>query len=442
MKRMLVDVTKVTLGDVAKAAHEAAKGKRNRYEVKMALNDPIGLYKLRQDIVTGNFKPTPYKHMTIEERGKVRELTIPAFYPDQIVHHVLINLIKERCMKIIDPMSASSIPGRGKHYLREKVSEFMREHYKYSTHCLKADIRKCYPSLKWDKTMMMVKRYFKGDLFLQYTEAILKESDGLALGNYMSSWLLNIALIKFDHRIRDTYYTSRETIDGKKVKKRIKIVHFYCRYMDDIVILSNNKIKLEKVVIKYMRKELDALGLSLKFVNVFNTSKQPIDFVGFKFKHDKEYIPYKQAKEIADTFFDGKIPKHILHIGMRKKNFIEIDKVSKRLEKIIDNKEEMIKISKSYISKVSDLKHFNSHIMDENRKLSLFKSYCIEIVKCISRMKDIILEDIFYSILYNNRSLSIKSNDLGIKELLSLISEIRVINNKKNFNPKVKTFKA
>ena len=127
---------------------------------------------------------------------------------------------------------------------------------------------------------------------------------------------------------------------------------------------------------------------------------------------------------------------------MRKKNFIEIDKVSKRLEKIIDNKEEMIKISKSYISKVSDLKHFNSHIMDENRKLSLFKSYCIEIVKCISRMKDIILEDIFYSIMYNNRSLSIKSNDLGIKELLSLISEIRVVNNKKNFNPKVKTFKA
>ena len=57
-------------------------------------------------------------------------------------------------------------------------------------------------------------------------------------------------------------------------------------------------------------------------------------------------------------------------------------------------------------------------------------------------MKDIILEDIFYSILYNNRSLSIKSNDLGIKELLSLISEIRVVNNKKNFNPKVKTFKA
>lgn len=54
--------------------------------------------------------------------------------------------------------------------------------------------------------------------------------EGLPIGNYTSQWFANFYLEDLDHYIKETL----------KVK-------YYIRYMDDMVLFSNNKKELKKV---------------------------------------------------------------------------------------------------------------------------------------------------------------------------------------------------
>ena len=280
-KRNLLTKSKVTIDLCKNAIRKASKGKRKRYYVKniLAHIDEYAI-KLQSMILNETYIPTPYKYTTIVELGKERNIAKPKFWPDQCVHHVLYEVAKDIFDNHIDPHSISSISNRGidmgvkllKKWLIQRNTMHDRAQVK---HCVKFDIKKCYDSVRPDVVMASVKRVIKDKKYLRILSKILSLHPSLPLGNFLSSWLLNLLL-------RDVDNAAREYRDSKGKR----VCTHYLRYMDDIVIFGHSKRKLWKLYLK-IKNILRTLGLEVKRKSFafFPTSKRAVDMLGYKFSH-------------------------------------------------------------------------------------------------------------------------------------------------------------
>ena len=90
---------------------------------------------------------------------------------------------------------------------------------------------------------------------------------GIPIGNYLSQYSGNLYLSSFDHWI-----------------KEVKGVKHYHRYMDDIVIFSDSKEKLHKLLKEIKKYCWDELRLTVKENwQIFPTYKRGLDFLGYRF---------------------------------------------------------------------------------------------------------------------------------------------------------------
>lgn len=69
------------------------------------------------------------------------------FYPDRIVHHVIMNVLEPIFVKWFINNSYSCIKKRGIHKLANDIEKSLRKDPKGTTWCLKLDIRKFYPTI-------------------------------------------------------------------------------------------------------------------------------------------------------------------------------------------------------------------------------------------------------------------------------------------------------
>jgi len=124
----------------------------------------------------------------------------------------------------------------------------------------------------------LLSRKFKDkDLLWLLDELIDSFSIGLPLGNYPSQYLANFYLHKFDHWIKEEL----------KVKD-------YFRYMDDIVILGDNKEDLCKIFHKIQEYLYINLDLQIKSnYQIFPLNSRNIDFVGYE--HSTNYTLLRKS---------------------------------------------------------------------------------------------------------------------------------------------------
>lgn len=96
---------------------------------------------------------------------------------------------------------------------------------------------------------------------------------GVPIGNYLSQYFANLYLSELDHLCKEEL----------KCK-------FYYRYADDIVILSDDKDYLRKVLI-YIKLYAKTIGLKIKDnYQIYPVDSRGIDFVGYKFYHTHTLI--------------------------------------------------------------------------------------------------------------------------------------------------------
>ena len=77
-----------SIENILNAIHFAAKHKKSRFNVQRVLADPEWhAAKVRQLLLDKTFKPCPAKIMIVRDSpsGKIREIQIPRFFPDQII---------------------------------------------------------------------------------------------------------------------------------------------------------------------------------------------------------------------------------------------------------------------------------------------------------------------------------------------------------------------
>ena len=278
--------------NIYNAIVNASRSKRNRPDVKKVLSKLNRyIYRLQDLITQGRLKIRKHNAVPINDGIKLKRRLIvkPDFIYEQILHHALVQVLKPIFMKSMYVWSCGSLPKRGGLYGKKYLAKFIRNNPKKIKYCFKADIKHFFQSVDTEVVKKMLARKIKDKRFLQVlflvldsNIAVFEDEDvymGLPIGWYIAQWLANWILTKTDY----------------KIKQELKI-KCYVRYVDDLVLLGQNKKELHKARAE-IQNYLQELHLTLKqnyqvfrFVYTAKDGKEKgrcIDFMGYKFYRNR-----------------------------------------------------------------------------------------------------------------------------------------------------------
>ena len=338
------------------------KGKSKRKKIQI-INANLDYYidkmyeSLKNSIPDGDnpelaFIPPIHKPIKIHEHGKDRLIYVPDIW-EQWVHHIIMQVLAPICMKKFHYDSYGSIPNKGLHKGAKQFVKYKKK-YKYAYKC---DIRHFYANIRKDVLRKQLESFIDDDWFIELImTCFTHHKKGLPLGFYLSQWLANVVLNDLDWMI-----------EGSGLD--------HIRYVDDIVIFSNNKTKLYAVVKEIKQYLGRELRLSLKDGGkLINLDKEDISFLGFVFRG-------------TTIRLRGKIKRNII-------------KIVHRIRKALDNKCPIwIKDARRILSALGWIEHSNSYA---------FYSVHIQPFIIVKKIKDIVSKNDKKERLFNYDSMDLR----------------------------------
>lgn len=249
----------------------SARRKRHRAPVARCLSDVDGTAERIGEIIRSGFAATPPTVRVIYDARRCKERTIccPRYYPDQIIHHALMQVLIPCVMRGMSDHCMASVPGRGEHLAVKRAARWLEQDRRGTRYCYQFDVRHFYQSINHGLLKARLRRLVKDERFLSVLFAVIDgyPGDGLPIGFYTSQWLANLFLQDLDHLISE----------------RLGAAHFV-RYMDDVIVFGPNKRKLHRA-----RREIEAhlrsIGLSVKpNWQVYRMACRPVEFLGFQLR--------------------------------------------------------------------------------------------------------------------------------------------------------------
>lgn len=257
-----------------KAYLKARKNKRYTEEaLEFSANLEENLIGLQNDLIYRTYRPGRYREFYIYEPKK-RLVAAPPFR-DRVLHHAICNVIEPifEARFIYDTYACR--PGKGAHKGADRVTYFLRvTKRKWSrVYCLKCDIKQYFPSINHRILKDILRKHIGCRDTLALLDCIIDSvadkddpnPTGLPIGNLTSQLFANIYLSELDYFIKHDLR-----------------VRYYVRYMDDFVILHNDKRFLRRLkgeIESFLDRNL-ALELNGK-TSIFPVS-QGIDFLGYR----------------------------------------------------------------------------------------------------------------------------------------------------------------
>ncbi|HNU90190.1 MAG TPA: reverse transcriptase/maturase family protein [bacterium] len=263
------------------AYKEAAKGRRYRPEIlQFTANLEENLYHLQASLAKSEYSFGPYRQKMIYE-PKQRLISIAPF-TDRIVHHAICQVIEPIFDRRFIYDSYACRRGHGNKMAVQRLDSWLF-HFR-PTWILQGDIYHYFAMIDHDILLTEIKRVIGDQQLLDLLSLVissywadnLNKGRGLPIGNLTSQLFANIYLNRFDHFIK------REL--GPKL---------YLRYMDDFIILSNDKHNLRQVWLAA------ADFLSQNFCLTFHPNKTHI----IKSQNGLTFLGYRH-------FFDYHRPKN------------------------------------------------------------------------------------------------------------------------------------
>lgn len=250
------------------ADKKARKGKSTQPGVIMFdKNREENILMLQQMLKNKTYKTSAYTTFKIYE-PKEREIFRLPYFPDRITHHAVMNELEKMFISTFTTNTYSCIKGKGIHGAAMSVRRAL-EDVGGTQYCLKLDIKKFYPNIDHDVLKSLLRRKIKDNDLLWLLDGIIDSAEGLPIGNYLSQYFANFYLTYFDHWIKEN-----------------KGVKYYFRYADDIVVLSENKEELHKLLSEIKTYLSENLKLTVKDnYQIFPVKSRGMDFVGYVFYH-------------------------------------------------------------------------------------------------------------------------------------------------------------
>lgn len=234
----------------------------NGIERTMKLSEQLndGTYKARPTVKFTITSPKPREIASISFRDRVYQRSLN----DNIVYPVMSRSF------IYDNFACQK--GKGTDAARERLKEFLRRYYRKNGndgYVAQFDIHGYYPTMSHKITEDLFRRKLPPDIY-QMVERILREQYEGDAGYNPGSQLIQIAGISildgFDHYCKEKLHA-----------------RFYIRYMDDILIISDDREYLEECKGKAI-EYLSGLQFEVneKKTRIYSL-KEGIEFLGFRF---------------------------------------------------------------------------------------------------------------------------------------------------------------
>ena len=245
-KELISDANlRMAIREVNRTHHWRSKHRPNQTTAWVELTFPERVKELRQIIENGfeQRKPRVVERYDSSAR-KIRVISEPIQWPDQYVHHALIQVLQPVFMKGMDNYCCGSIRKRGIHYGKRAIEKWLRKDVKGTRYELSGDIRHFYDSLNPEVVMKRMRQLIKDRRTLDLIWRVIK--DVILIGAYTSQWFANVTLQPLDMMIRQSGLCSH-----------------YLRYMDNLTVFGPNKRDLHKLK-GMIERWLNQQGLKLK----------------------------------------------------------------------------------------------------------------------------------------------------------------------------------
>lgn len=219
-----------------------------------------GTYKAREPVRFMVMSPKPREISSIAFCDRVYQRSLN----DNVVYPVMSRSF------IYDNYACQK--GKGTDAARNRLKEFLRRYYRKHGnigYVSQFDIHGYYPTMSHAVTEELFKKKLSPEIF-EMVHRILNEQYEGDFGYNPGSQLIQIAgisiLDSFDHFVKEKLHAK-----------------LYIRYMDDFLIISDDKIYLENCKIQ-MERFLETLGFTLnpKKTKIYPL-KQGIEFLGFRY---------------------------------------------------------------------------------------------------------------------------------------------------------------
>ena len=341
--------------------NKTCKNKRELYYFRLNLNSNI--MEIYHELKNRTYKPSKYRTFMIFE-PKPR-LVMSQCVKDKIINHFIVNyyLIPYMENSLIDSNVATR-KNKGSKYamnlLKKYFNKLLINNKDNEIYCLKIDISKYFYTIDHNILLDMVsKKIYDKDVFnlvkLVISETnkdyinnninyynnkyntdipLYKNNKGLSIGAMSSQFLAIFFLNDIDHYLKE------------ELKSK-----YFIRYMDDFIILDNNKEKLKKIY-RIIDNKLKSKKLNInKKSNIYRCSNG-FSFLGYKYqvinnklnisckkdtvkridkrlKYLKEFDMFKYIKSYGSYYgyFKPVIKKEMIRINLSLKDIYEFGKI-------------------------------------------------------------------------------------------------------------------
>lgn len=294
-------------GNVQKAYNKARKCKRYRKDVLIFTTDKEeNLEKVRNVVLSLDYEPSEYRYFKVYEPKERLIMALP-FY-DRVVQHAINNILEPIFNKRFIFHSYACRKRKGMHAasdeLQEQLYDWKKFHPDQPLYAIKADIHHYFQSICHEVLKAEIRKVIKDTGTLKLLDRIIDhngnmpEGIGIPVGNLTSQLFANIYLDKLDKYIK-------HALGAKQ----------YIRYMDDFIILSQDKDQLREWLADIESFLRDELKLELNPKTTILAAKNGIDFVGYKHRATHRKVRQDSIKRIKRTIKKcgyGKITKEQL----------------------------------------------------------------------------------------------------------------------------------
>lgn len=259
--------------EVNKSHRWLAMGKPNQKVLWVENNINYCVEEIRNCIINGFVpQPTLAKRRYDRNAKKWRDINEPRLYPDQYVHHALIQVLEPIFMRGMDDFCCGSIKGRGTIYGAKKIEKWVRTDIKGTRWCGEFDIYHFYEQLTPAIVMKRMRKLIKDAKTLDLIERVMLND--VTIGAYFSQWFANVTLQELDHKLRES---------------GIGITH-YLRFIDNMTVFSNRKRSVRKAMI-LIEEWLNEHGMKLNHSRqYFRTDKRMPNALGYRYSRKKTYL--------------------------------------------------------------------------------------------------------------------------------------------------------
>ncbi len=287
------------------AWQKARRGKRQTPEAaRFEFYLEKELIRLQRQLQNGDYRPGSYRLFTIYER-KPRQIAAAPFR-DRVVHHAIMNCIEPGLDPTFIQDSYACRKGKGVHQAVNRYQTWARR-YAYA---LKLDVvqyfasidhqilkHKLYRRIKDKQVLCLLDTIIDGSPIAEEGDAKISMRKGIPIGNLTSQFFANLYLDDLDHY----------------VQQELK-VHAYLRYVDDMVILDDDKSRLHDIRSKIEeRLGVERLRLHPRKAQVSPVTKG-LNLLGYlvypasrRLRNDNGHRFYRRLRGFAEGYNQGRL---------------------------------------------------------------------------------------------------------------------------------------